>query len=219
MKTKTIDRPFQVKSLSEDGTFTGYASVFGEIDSYRDIVMPGAFAKSLAKHAAKGRKVPILWQHRSAEPIGVHTAMQEDGIGLFIAGKLTRGVQRADEAYLLMKDDALSGISIGYNTAPGGSEYDAKNDVLKLTEVDLWENSLVTFPALDSARVDSVKSLGELTTIRECEAWLRDAHGLSPKEAIGFISRVKSASSPRDSVDAKLQKSLDSIKNSLSKLD
>lgn len=215
MKTKTIDRPFQLKELSETGHFKGYASVFGALDSYRDIVMPGAFAKSLAKKAAENRKVPILWQHNSREPIGVHTLLQEDNHGLYIEGQLTRGVQRADEAYLLLKAGALDGISIGYNPVDGG--YDKSRNANLLKEVDLWENSLVTFPALDIARVTDVKSLRELETIGECEDWLREAAGLSRDEAKGIIARVKAAANPREA-DEKLQAVLKSLNDTISSI-
>ncbi len=202
MKIKTLDRPFEVKAsdVSEDGTFSGYASVFNQTDSYRDIVMPGAFTASLKEYERLGRKVPILYQHRSGEPIGTYETIKEDNHGLYVEGQLTRGVQRADETFLLLKQGALSGISIGYSTQK--SLWDEKKEIRQLLEVDLYEASIVTFPALDSARVDAVKSVSELVTIRDCEDYLREA-GMSASEAKSIIARIKTAGSQRDVAEEK----------------
>ena len=200
MKRKYLERPFQVKSVEADGTFKGYASVFGELDSYRDIVLPGAFKKSLENDfAAKGRNVPMLWQHNAANPIGIYTEIKEDEVGLYVQGECNMDVQQGRECHSLMKQGALSGLSIGYNTVT--SEWDEKSLSRKLMEVDLWEISPVTFPAGDSARVSSVKSIEGFTTLSECEDALRDA-GFSSKEAVTFISRIKSLARMSDSVDA-----------------
>lgn len=199
MKRASIDRPFQLKSLADNGIFTGYGSVYGEMDSYRDIVMPGAFDKSLAEFKEKGRKVPMLWQHSSRDPIGVYTDIKSDDHGLFVTGELNMDVQKGREAHSLMKQGALSGLSIGYNTVM--DKWDEKNLTRELHEVDLWEISPVTFPAGDNARVIDVKSIEELATISDCEAILRDA-GMSRKEAAMFISRIKSISAQSDSVTA-----------------
>lgn len=200
MKLKYIERPFQVKSVEADGTFKGYASVFGELDSYRDIVMPGAFKKSLkVDFEAKGRRVPMLWQHNSLSPIGIYTTIKEDEVGLYVEGECNMDVQQGRECHSLMKQGALSGLSIGYNTV--GSEWDEKQLVRKLIEVALWEISPVTFPAGDSARVSSVKTFAGFTTLSECEDALRDA-GFSSKEAATLISRIKSLAPMSDSADA-----------------
>lgn len=195
-KRKLLNRPFAVKSVEADGSFTGYASVFGQMDDYNDIVMPGAFTKSLNKKAANDQLVPILWQHDPHNPIGVYPSIKEDGHGLLVSGQLVQGVQQADEAYLLMKARALTGISIGY--MPVKDTYDSKSKTTSIIEVDLWEASLVTFPALDSARVDSVKSLTEVMSLADCEAYLREVGGFSHKDAKAIISRIKTANSQRD---------------------
>lgn len=201
VKTRTLDRDFQIKSsdVGADGSFKGYASVFGQLDSYNDIVVPGAFNASLAEYKRLDRKVPILYQHRSGEPIGTFERIEEDGKGLYVEGQLTRGVQRADETYLLMKQGALSGISIGYRMRK--SSKDEMTGIRSLIEVDLLESSIVTFPALDSARVDTVKSLSELMTVRDCEDWLRDVAGCSNSEAKSFIARIKAAGTHRDDAE------------------
>lgn len=193
-RVKHLNRPFELKSVNEKGVFSGYASVFGEMDGYNDIVMPGAFKKSIAARGVK--RIAGLWQHDSDHPIFVHQVIEEDSKGLFIEGRLVLGVQKADEAYLLMQNDAVNGISIGY--VPVETDYNAKTDVRKLIELDLWENSIVTFPALDSARVDEVKSSKELATMADCEVYLRDVGGFSLKEAKRVISAIKAAANPRD---------------------
>lgn len=216
MKIKYLERPFEVKadSIKADGTFTGYASVFGELDSYRDIVLPGAFKKSLAEDfAQKGRKVPMLWQHDSWSPIGIYPVIEEDSVGLQVTGQCNMEVQKGREAHSLMKQGALSGLSIGYTTV--NSEWDEKNLTRKLIEVNLWEVSPVTFPAGDSARISSVKSLEGLATLSDVEDYLREACGFSRKEAVVFIARVKAASQgdPAVAEAERISKAIASLRN------
>ena len=188
-KTRTLDRPFEIKSVSASGKFTGYGSVFGELDSYRDIVMPGAFNKSLKRDFSdKGRKVPMLWQHDSYNPIGVYDVIQEDEKGLYVEGQCNMKVQRGIECHSLMEQGALTGLSIGYTTID--SDMDDQLLARKLIEVKLWEVSPVTFPAGDSARAQ-VKSLMEVGTLSELEDYLRDAYGASKKEAVALAARLK----------------------------
>jgi len=189
MKLKQKDFTLNVKEISEDGTFTGYGSVFDVVDSYRDIVAKGAFVKSLNKHKEKGTMPALLWQHNSAEPLGVFTSMEEDDIGLKLTGQIAMKTQRGAEAYELMKMKAVSGLSIGF--VPQVETFDKKSGITTLTEVDLWETSLVTFPANDEARVDGVKSIEQLSCIKDVEAHLRDS-GMSKRESQAVISRVKS---------------------------
>lgn len=202
MKMQKLDRPFEVKAIADNGTFSGHASVFGELDSYRDIVMPGAFKLSLEKdYKAKGRSVPMLWQHNAATPIGIYTTIKEDDIGLFVEGEVNMAVQQGREAHALMKQGALSGLSIGYQTV--NSEWDEKEITRKLLQVDLWEVSPVTFPAGDAARINSVKSLDGIATLSEVEDYLRDVCSLSKKEAATLISRIKATATQGDPADAK----------------
>ncbi len=139
--------------VEADGTFTGYASLFGRADLGRDMVMPGAFRASLAKRGAGG--VKMLFQHDPNAPIGVWLDIREDGEGLLVKGRLTTDVARAREVLALMRAGALDGLSIGYRTVRGRT--DAKTGVRHLHEVDLWEISVVTFPMLPEARVTGVK--------------------------------------------------------------
>ena len=164
MDRKSIDVGFQVKALSDDGMIEGYGSVFGVRDSYSDIVAAGAFKASLAAHKAAGTMPALLWQHRSDEPIGVWTSMVEDQKGLAVVGQLAMDTTRGREAHALLKMRAINGLSIGFYSKEW--KYDTENDVRTLTEVDLWETSLVTFPANSAARVTAVKSIEALESLR-----------------------------------------------------
>lgn len=199
---KYIERPFEVKSVKADGTIEGYASVFGEIDSYRDVVVPGAFNKSLQqRYVDKGRKgVPMLDQHNSWTPIGLWPieSVKEDATGLWVVGQINMKVQKGVENHALAEQGALSGLSIGYNTKL--DEWDDAGQVRILREIDLWEISMVTFPAGDSARITSVKSISGLDTLSDCEGLLRDA-GFSKSETAAFVSRIKALTQRSDSVD------------------
>lgn len=221
MKIKHRTFGFEVKSLEKDGSFSGYGSVFGVTDSYRDVVMPGAFGKTLAAWKAKNALPPLLWQHQSYSPIGKYTSMVEDGKGLYTEGQLLiNDVQQAKEAYALLKVDAIRGQSIGY--VPDESEYDMDTNVNKLTEIDLWECSIVTFPANIEAGVTAIKSaLADGMTIREFEELARDAMGLSRKQATalasgGFAALMKHRDDAKGAVDEglidKLAKGIENFK-------
>lgn len=193
MKLKYLDRPFEVKDMdTATGKFTGYGSVFGETDSYRDIVMPGAFKNTLAKFKELKRKVPMLWQHNSRQPMGVYDVLKEDKIGLYVEGSINMKTQVGIEGQALMEQGALSGLSIGYDTVMFKDDKDTL--VRELHELDLWEISPVTFPAGDSARIQTVKSWDDLATLRDCEEALQNIYGLSSSEATKMIARIKAAS-------------------------
>lgn len=185
---KTLDCQFEVKALASSGVFSGYGSVFDITDSYGDIVVPGAFTDSLEAQRAKGRMPALLWQHRSAEPIGVYTDMREDKTGLFVEAQLALDTARGAEAYALMKMKALSGLSIGYMARE--ESFDKVTGINTLKKIDLWEVSLVTFPANDAARVHGVKSIETIEDLVAAEKYLRNA-GLSRSEAKAFIARLR----------------------------
>jgi Escherichia/Staphylococcus phage prohead protease len=170
--------PVDLKSVEADGTFCGYASLFGTVDLGQDLVMPGAFRESLAARGT--RVVKLLFQHDPNEPIGVWLDIHEDARGLFVKGKLTTEVERAREVLSLMRSGALDGLSIGYRTVRGRT--DAKTGLRRLMEVDLWEISVVTFPMLPEARISAVKA-GRLPTLREFERVLVQDAGLTRSEA------------------------------------
>ncbi|RKE85519.1 HK97 family phage prohead protease [Rhizobium sp. AG855] len=142
-----------LKGVAGDGTFSGYASLFGEVDLGRDAIEPGAFSASIDKRGAGG--VRMLFQHDPAEVIGRWTVLREDARGLYVEGKLATDVARAREVLALMKAGALDGLSIGFRAVKTRS--DRKAGVRRILEADLWEISVVTFPMLPTARVSNVK--------------------------------------------------------------
>ncbi len=185
-----LDKPFEIKDVTANGTFAGYGSVYGNIDQGDDIVAPGAFAESLKAHAAKGRMPALLWQHKQSEPIGTFTAMREDEHGLYVEGKLALKTQRGAEAYELMQMKALSGMSIGFQSQE--DNFDRKSGIRTITKGELWEVSLVTFPMNDAARVMHIKSIDDIVDFKSAERLLRDAGGFSRSEAVALVSRIKS---------------------------
>lgn len=199
MELKYIDRPFEVKAIDDAGLFTGYGSVFGNVDSYDEIVAPGAFSESLAAWKSSGRMPPVLWQHRSGEPIGPYLDMAEDGHGLFCKGHLlVDDVVRAKEARALMKAKAVNGLSIGFVTRE--DSFDRVTGIRTLKKVDLWEVSIVTFPANPQAQIANVKSAySALASLADVERHLREAHGFSKTESVALVSRIKSLSGRSDS--------------------
>lgn len=204
-----INIPLDVKKISDSGEFSGYGSVFGNKDSYGDIVAKGAFEKSLSKWREKEKYPALLWQHKTDEPIGVYTRMEEDDNGLYVEGRLLKDDDDlARRAYAHLKAGSISGMSIGY--MPIDESYDKERDAMILKELDLWEVSLVTFPANESAQIQSVKrtlSRGEIPREKHIEAILRDA-GFSRQQAKAFMADGFKGLSLRDADD-----SLDLIKN------
>ena len=179
---KRQDFDLTLKSLDPQGRFAGYASVFGLVDNQRDIMQRGAFSRTLTKRL---NNVKLLWQHQQDEPIGIFDIMFEDERGLYVEGTLLLEVQRAREAYALMKAGAVSGLSIGYS--PVRYHIDADTGVRHLSEVDLWEVSLVTFPANAAAGVTVVKQAEPILTNYEIEQWnqaLRAGHILRLSQAL-----------------------------------
>jgi uncharacterized protein len=160
-------------------TFTGYGSIFGNKDLGNDVVMQGAFAKSLISKGAMG--VKMLYQHNANDPIGVYDSIEEDKKGLKVKGRLAMGTQRGREVYELMKMGALSGLSIGYRVDSKGYAYEENGKKRILKEVDLMEISAVTFPMNTRATIQSVKATDR--TVREWEELLRDVGGLSRSQS------------------------------------
>lgn len=173
--TKFIDSGLEVKFCRaqadiqvRDGLrLEGYASLFGAPDQGGDIVAPGAYTKSLSAD----RRVKMLWQHDPGEPIGIWDEITEDATGLYVKGRLLGDVARAREAAALLEAGAIDGLSIGYRTVRA-----QKSDTGQrlLSEVELWEVSLVTFPMLPEARVASAmapaaksEDLADLATVFE----------------------------------------------------
>jgi uncharacterized protein len=191
---KTKDFALHVKDVSEEGTFTGYGSIFGNVDSYGEIVEPGAFAKSLDRHRKEKSRPLMLWQHNPNEPIGVWDDLEEDGKGLKGTGRFVMETARGREVHALLKAGAIRGLSIGYREV----KVEPSDTVRRLKELDLMEISVVSFPANRRANITSVKSErmeefarrlrdGDPMPIKEFEDILREA-GVPKSMAVAIAS-------------------------------
>ena len=179
----------EIKAVQEDGFFSGYGAVFGNVDWYNDVILPGAFAKSLEKWAEKNKMPPVLWNHNDGEPIGVYTNIYEDSKGLFVEGRLLiDDVPRAKSTHALLKAGAIDGLSIGYKTKKANQQ---TNGIRELIELDLGEISIVTMPANEQSLITSVKSKleeGELPTLPEFEKFLRES-GFSKTQSTAIAGK------------------------------
>ncbi|MCR9130708.1 MAG: HK97 family phage prohead protease [Alphaproteobacteria bacterium] len=163
------------------GVVEGLASPFGgPPDSFGDTIAPGAFRESLDEHKAAGTAPALLWQHDARQPIGVWSDLQEREDGLHVRGRLNLDTERGREALALLKQGALNGLSIGFAIREGGSRR-MDGGGRELTAVDLWEVSLVTFPAARRARVTGVKSAADVQSRADLERFLKNA---------GFANRL-----------------------------
>ena len=177
--------PMEVENARLDGRFSGYASLFGKVDRGRDAVMPGAFGASLAARAPGS--VRMLFQHDPDQPIGVWQKIVEDDHGLYVEGRITTAVSRGAEILELLRSGAVDGLSVGFKTKRART--DPATGVRKILEADLWEISVVTFPLLEGARIDAVKSdRCGMPTKREFEQWLTRDAGLSRRDARRLIA-------------------------------
>ncbi len=192
-----------LKSVTADGLFEGYAGLFNSEDLGRDVIMPGAFARSLRTRGAS--RIKMLFQHDPAQPIGVWTELTENARGLYATGRLTTQVAKAREVLALMRDGAVDGLSIGFRAVKGSR--DARSGVRRLTEIDLWEISIVTFPMQPDARIHNVRSApfaGHLPTAREFERWLTRDAGLTRSQARAIArDGLKGLASSRDAAAGK----------------
>jgi HK97 family phage prohead protease len=207
---------FEVRASGDNGEVEGYGSVFNNTDAYGDVIVKGAFGRSIMDHKAAGTMPAMLWQHDTSEPIGVWTEMTEDEAGLRVKGRLAMDTVRGREAYSLMKMGALNGLSIGFMAKE--ATYDRGKDLRTLTEIDLWEVSLVTFPANRLARVTNVKAadFADCKTIRDVERRMIDA-GLKEHLAVAGIAAVKRVvAAERDARDlAQAQKAAERLLQTL----
>lgn len=213
MRREAMRVPFELKASSDDAAmaFEGYGSVFNTIDSYGDTIAKGAFKATLKEWRAQGKLPKLLLQHGGGGffggnaddmlPIGKWEEMREDDHGLFMRGRLFDiGTDRVKATYAAMKEGELDGLSIGFRTRK--SKMDEESGIRTLTDVQLFEVSLVTFPANDPARVTDVRSAGDLPTEREFERWLEQMGGFSAREVETIISKGYRQLKRRGSVPA-----------------
>lgn len=185
MELKSLQLEQTSLKFAGDGhEFSGYASVFGGVDSYGDTVEPGAYAKTIE---GRSRAIQLRWNHYGPV-IGKWTEVKEDDHGLFMRGELTPGHSVAEDARALMKHGSVNGLSIGYRVV--GSEQ--KGDILHLTEIDLLEVSIVESPADLAATIGDVKSaIEKAESLKEIESLLRDVGGFSRSQVQALVSRIK----------------------------
>ena len=159
--------------VRDGSVISGYASLFGAVDQGNDVVEAGAYGASLKALSGKGAKVKMLWQHDPAQPIGIWDEVREDAKGLWVKGRVLDTVEKGREAMALIKAGAIDGLSIGYRTRKA-----RKNDRGQrlLTELELWEVSLVTFPMLPTARITGKSEDTDLDrSLRDMAAAFRGA--------------------------------------------
>ena len=187
MQHKLIDLS-QIEVKFDDarrGFFSGYASVFGGVDSYGDTVMPGAYMNTLEM---RKRPVQMRWNH-FGEVIGKWLDIRETDKGLWVEGELTPGHSKAEDVYASLKHGAISGLSIGYRPIKSMPN---ETGGLDLHEIDLVEISVVESPADLAAEIGDVKSaIDELSTIRDIERFVRES-GFVKEDAVRLVSRIKS---------------------------
>lgn len=173
---KQMNVGFKAEAVRDDGTFKGYASVFGNVDLGGDIVAPGAFDASLKEYRKSGDPVPVLWQHDSRTPIGGDQNLLEDSKGLLADGfLLIDEIPQAKQAHSLMKRRVVKGLSIGYFVE--ADSYNEKTGITTLQKLALREYSIVTFPMNTLANVEEVKNIiqgGRLPSLPEFENILRE---------------------------------------------
>lgn len=178
-----ITAPIDTKGLTEEGEFSGYLSRWGEEDSYGDVFEKGAFKESLkasTRFPVPGRR-SLLWQHDTTKPIGVLQA-KEDSEGLWIDASINLEVQQGKEAYSLIKQGAVTGLSHGFDPVEWKQRKStAGQSGRSYKKAALWEGSPVTFPALPTAMISQVRSMGASLEARsvdeevalELTAWLK----------------------------------------------
>jgi Escherichia/Staphylococcus phage prohead protease len=195
---------FELKSLNQDGTVEGYASTH-DLDEGNDRVMPGAFAKSVAKNPS----VPMLWSHDTTQPIGTWHSLTENAKGLYVKGRMILTVARAKEVYDLLQAKAVSGLSIGFRTVKAST--DRKTGTRLLEQLDLKEISLCTFPMNAAARIVSVKC-DEINSKADFERLLREAGWSRSRAKIlaskGFVPAEEAEREVRKSEVSKIAASI-----------
>ena len=177
------DAVMEFKAGAEPGSFTGYGAVFENLDDGSDIIKSGAFTKIRTKSNGKIR-IPLY--HDMSRVVGEGEVVQ-DGKGLAVKGTLNMNLSYAQDAYELMKDGTLDAMSVGFSVLPKGSEWTDDYSVRTITKAELWEVSIVPFGMNRKAKIRSVKSAGQIQTIRDFEAHLRE-FGYSQREAKAIAS-------------------------------
>lgn len=203
LETKNLTLAFAdtcIKARGDGGyEFEGYASKFNGVDSYGDTILPGAYANVVKSMNAGGRKPKMFFNHKTWElPIGSWSKVEEDKEGLFVAGKMTKGMTLVEDLKLALLDNTLDGLSVGIGLKREDYEWveDPKSAVSRIIKnvTSLREISPVSFPADDKGRIDigSIKTeLEHVRSMQDLEAFLREAGGFSKSAATLFVSHAK----------------------------
>lgn len=214
VKTLSFDET-EIKFTGDgkQGIFEGYASVFNNTDSDGDIILPGAFKSALSSQT---RKVAMFFNHKTWElPVGKWDSIAEDEKGLYVRGQLTPGHSGATDLRAAMQHGTVEGMSVGFSVNKDDYSVGTSGRIFKNIPL-LSEISVCTFPANELAGVAAMKSVDGIETIRDVESWLRDSVGLTKSQAVGFISRFKSAirsESEDDANKTQISALLESIKS------
>ena len=197
----------EIKATSDSRVFEAYASTFGNVDSYNDVIVKGAFLNTI-----QNRKPKLAYQHDTTRLPGVIDSVMEDDKGLLVKGRLAE-TELGNEVYELLKLGAINQMSIGFVA----TEVEYKEDVRLLKSIDLYEVSFVTFPANEEAIVTRVKSKGEFETIRDYEKALRDVLGLSRNQAKLFAAHGFKSSEDiqRDAELLELKETIENLTNKI----
>lgn len=173
MEEKTF--PFEIKKLTEEGTFEGYAAIFNKPDALNEVIEPGAFTKTLKE----GNTRPMLWYHDPRNPIGI-VELEVDKKGLKVFGTLNLEVQAAKEKHALMKQKVIKGLSFGFKTI-----VDAWEDTLRmLKEVKLYEVSPCTFQSHPKALIANVKQEKTEHNFKSLDETIKFLEGMKSGEEI-----------------------------------
>jgi len=196
----------------KQGLFSGYASVYGGVDSYGDTIVPGAYASTLMD---RERPIQLRFNHEPGV-IGKWTRIEEDEKGLYVEGELTPGHSKAMDVYASLMHGAISGLSIGYRPVKFTPN---QTGGLDLQEISLIEISVVESPADLNAQIGNIKSaLDEVKSLKEIETILRDAGGFSRADATALVSRIKALSHGDRETEKEASELLQFIQSASSKL-
>ncbi|MCW8918918.1 MAG: HK97 family phage prohead protease [Gammaproteobacteria bacterium] len=181
-----ISVPFELKAAGGKGKFEGYGAVFGNKDLGDDIIIEGAFEQM---KLTRDGKIRIALYHDTRLMAG-KAAVSQDSSGLYVDGQLNMNLSYVPDAYELMKDGILDGMSVGFNILPGGAKWlqELEEEWARyISAAELWEVSIVPFGMNPEALIESVKSADALADIRSFESFLRK-QGLTRREAKAIAS-------------------------------
>lgn len=197
-----LHQKFEIKSVSEEGTFIAYGNVFNVLDHNNDITISGAFTRSIQEHKDNGTMPKFLAQHgHTSMPIGIITDMYEDDIGLVFEGKFALGTQAGREAYELAKMRAIDEFSIGFITVDSVKKISNGKQIRELLELSVKEISLVTFACNPNSKIIEIKEAlnnGENVTERMVQKVLQE-YGMSKRQSETVINQIKSSNTELES--------------------